>query len=960
LDDKIAHIQRQTAAKKNKKGEEGLSVSEEEKKQIYDEIKKKLKDDPDFKGKTDDNYIVQVVGALFATGAGMTYIVHRMISDLGRTVVQAVSDLGVRLMQHLAANPMDGVAAAATYFVHNTTNQYSESYARTDPMTNEQFVASLKEEMRNPPGSKNGITGAWNRATRSGVEEYKERFINHLERPGSAAGGPPTTDKSTAEYKAWRQNAEEEFYKHWNSEPDVDLDAVPDRVQYLDTDEFDVWDVEEVKSYAEDLAEKRREGVDITAEERTELAKLRSYYKKRGMEFPLEEKKAPLPEPSAHAETPLPEGNGLGDGPPVGVDNGEGLGLEPPVEAPEVKFGLAKTATTQEIRAAGSQAGWWEKHASKVEQIPIKLVEWMAARGGVLGKVGNFFIQHGSKVGKFFKIAGAAAQLGGSIWEGYTLHELHQARNEIADYVNAHPENKEMVDYLKMKNAEVERHDAYFGVNTGITIGAVGSTAAGFAVEAGVGGAGMAFAAGPLGWALLGIGLIAIGTEAMIEDEAKQNEYRSFLKKWYGSADHPNLHVALANHDPALEKWVKEVQSYDGYYSAPEPIRKYWQDLQERVGKLTMNTGTQGPGDFRIQDLNELMLDNDLEAIKSMEKDYLSEAADHGGYHMSLDYMRREVQRKSAWASIGVNDDPMAYVNVAERNKKFSEHQRGMYDAVKAERGRRAAQEQFELEKYHHDMLQKQLIEDEINKAKKHAGEDDVPRDREYVGDMWRGRVVATEHPAITSDLFDVDEDVGMGAAARNNQGAGVHEIQKNDKTPHHTRMNDLYDPRTHDRHTGMVWTDFSNNNKNNEKLSAHSDDFANNAWGPSNAEPKGIPQTKNPQADQELQERSRQAEQNKPMTTMTTPLDPGHPLGGFHMEVGHNAVGHPAETYPHMVEPGESHNPFRGPATPSTIDLGTLRSLSSWQHSMPNQEPLVVTAHQNYMHSLAKKHSLD
>lgn len=647
-------------------------------------------------------------------------------------------------------------------------------------------------------------------------------------------------------------------------------------------------------------------------------------------------------------------------GPPSEIVSGpvvEPGSVPVPTELEDVtkRLGLPPTATAEEITEAASKLGTWKNAFKETMEMPATLVRWMSQQEGVLGRVGNFMIRNGTRAGKVWRVAGPVLSVAASIWEGVNLVDLHEARKKIREYVEAHPEDELMSDYLKKKDAEVARHDAYFGVNTGLTVAGITTAVAGAAATAGVGGSVAAFlGSNPVGWALLGIGLIAYGTERIIEDEAKAKEYKEFLQKWYGSSDNPDLDFNLQKRNPDLEKYVQEIKKVKIDDSMSGPLKKYWQWLKSKVEKrYDPNYGYETENDPRYGDLLQIMQENPIPAIKSMEEDYRKEAADNGDFDMSVDFIRKEIKRKAAWESIGVNKDPMAYTSVEERNKKIElENQLEYSRSLKKEH-----YDNFKRNQYH-QMLSDMGTHIDLITGKKHATGSEDLRTRPYVGDMNPGHTVA-EHPRISADVpYDIPKDPFTGVIARKTQGGGIHEIQRNITTPYNSRMNDLY--YGGNTHTGMAWTDFSQNNKNNDKLAAHGHEDAVRLYSVNAGQEKGIPQSKNPQADTAVINISSQTETDKPVPSLYTPYDPDHWMGGYDIQLHHNAPGAPAEDPTHMVTPGGSQDPFRSTSgSKAGISLGTLREYLSIQHTIPNQEPLVVAAHQNYMHDLAKRSAL-
>jgi hypothetical protein len=242
------------------------------------------------------------------------------------------------------------------------------------------------------------------------------------------------------------------------------------------------------------------------------------------------------------------------------------------------RLGLSADASAEEVMETVREMSSTRSTFSNITNFPAKMIQSMAAKGGLAGKFGRAVMKNGKYIKGGFQIGGAALAVVGSVFEGQTLAEIHKARNAMKKYTQAHPEDKVAQEFLEMQNAGVRRHDAYFGVNTAVTTGVVVSTGAAIAGAAGVEGgvvAGLS-ASGPVGWVLLGLGATAMGVFAIVEDESKKAEYKGWMTKHFSDPTVADGMKRLAKEEPEMFRYVDGFMNHTVPENATKAERVWW------------------------------------------------------------------------------------------------------------------------------------------------------------------------------------------------------------------------------------------------------------------------------------------------------------------------------------------------------------------------------------------------
>ena len=249
------------------------------------------------------------------------------------------------------------------------------------------------------------------------------------------------------------------------------------------------------------------------------------------------------------------------------------------------ELGLKEGASAEEVLDAVEKLGSAKSVMQRAATYPAKMLESMVEKGGFTGKLATYIMENGKAIQGGFLLAGNAIAVGSSIFEGVKLSELHKAKNAMKQYTIDHPEDKMAKEFLERQEAGVKRHDAYFGVNTGLTTAGVATGIAAGMAEAGYGGAlatGLA-STGPVGWVLLGLGATAMATIAIVEDESQKKEYKDYLQKHFAHKDLSEVagFGRLAKDSPELAQYVNGFLSHEVPFNANFAEREWWRTRKE-------------------------------------------------------------------------------------------------------------------------------------------------------------------------------------------------------------------------------------------------------------------------------------------------------------------------------------------------------------------------------------------
>lgn len=217
--------------------------------------------------------------------------------------------------------------------------------------------------------------------------------------------------------------------------------------------------------------------------------------------------------------------------------------------------------------------------------------EWMVEKGGALGKTGEFFLEHGRAIGNVMTVAGAAFSAGMTIYSGYSLAELHSARNKMAAYLESHEHDKFADadnEVLAWKNNVIARKDAFFAAETTLTV--------------------LSFVPGPIGWVAMGLGAATTVADMIQDEEVRKAYMKDFLISNYGSANAPSFDFYLNKHDPEVLKWKQEIMKKAGTKTDDPLADSYWKVVAGRLHQTEqmVNAGQAGLGDHRFPVYKEL------------------------------------------------------------------------------------------------------------------------------------------------------------------------------------------------------------------------------------------------------------------------------------------------------------------------------------------------------------------
>ena len=271
----------------------------------------------------------------------------------------------------------------------------------------------------------------------------------------------------------------------------------------------------------------------------------------------------------------------------------------------------------------GANTSWIQR----ARAIPNRLIQQMSQQEGRLGNVGSYIAENGRSIGNgFVKVGGPALFALGTYLQASSLHDMHKMRNQLQDLAKQNPNDGQIQEFFKLNNEATKRHDAYFGVNTGIGAASLAvPAAASAAASAGlIGGTAAAVATGPVGWTIwAGIGLASFIGTSLFESHKQKQAYREYLTKVYGNADHPSLDYYLQHKDPSLLAAVNEVRNYSAPPDVDADVSEYVQNAKQLINdhekSIDIEMGIDDPRRQQLaNDLNNLANFNNMDQISNI------------------------------------------------------------------------------------------------------------------------------------------------------------------------------------------------------------------------------------------------------------------------------------------------------------------------------------------------------
>ena len=298
------------------------------------------------------------------------------------------------------------------------------------------------------------------------------------------------------------------------------------------------------------------------------------------------------------------------------------------VSSASAKVGNAVSKTG---RAIGNKAGEiLESGVGKARAIGAKASEIASEAYSAGARAGRTAARVGSEIAdsKAFKVASGVFQIASDVFQVYMFYQqASELHHEVADYnelkdiinKNMHGETNFQVDeFMRQREASIKQHRINLAVNAGLTVASIGVGATMLAT-------GAAFL-GPIGWLAIGICAITVGAayymEKLDRDRIK-NDDDAWLKKWYGSAEHPSLNDYLLKRDPTgeLSGWIKGMHDMLDT-SGGDPHDKFTAYMYMLVSKIDVIMDSQKPGlfDDRYEKLAELQSTNPLAGATILNK----------------------------------------------------------------------------------------------------------------------------------------------------------------------------------------------------------------------------------------------------------------------------------------------------------------------------------------------------
>lgn len=578
---------------------------------------------------------------------------------------------------------------------------------------------------------------------------------------------------------------------------------------------------------------------------------------------------------------------------------------------------------------------------SKVMSLPVKAVEWLAARGGKTGAIATSLLKNGKTIGKALLVASATAQVFSVAAGAIDIAGIDSMRRDLKKWISDHPDSSfryEMQERLSRTETAETRHSIEFGVNTVLGVGS--------------------FIPGPVGWVSMALGALAGGIEEIVNWHARVQERHDYLKKWYGSAETPDFDTYLKKR--GAEKTLEWEHKIIGYKDDKNnPMNVYYMGMKDRI-LSDIKAGRAGVDDTRYATLQRFMDKAPIWAIENAfkdfdekthhrdhsdmtfmgwwnvveaEKDYIIE---HGGHTYTQE---KDIKRLKEQLSIKQDEYDVARIRASDPRTD----EQIATDSVDAanKRWRMAQQEQESIDAHNDAMTQalRPVHRQRIMK-KKHAtsfkmfdtGADDHPRD---------------DTPSYSAHTQD-------GNNYKVVQGGDTAEVDKSYHAPPDSGHHRLHQP-------AHIVALPINHNRNNDRYQVFDDDDLSHVRSKDSSTVKGMKQAGNPEAHSAAESTTVPGSTDMHYTNGIG----GQHLGGYDHMKQSNADGFP-DWGPRHTEPGMTYDPMthtqhgnQGGGPLSDIQVGDLRTYESIAHSVLNHEPLVTTAHQNFMHYIGKANTL-
>jgi hypothetical protein len=587
-------------------------------------------------------------------------------------------------------------------------------------------------------------------------------------------------------------------------------------------------------------------------------------------------------------------------------------------------------------------------------------------------------MRNGKTIGKAVTVGAVGLQVLSTAIGAVDIYELESTRKDLQKWVDDNPDSDfrfEMRERLDRTSELARDHEIEFGVNTALGIAS--------------------FIPGPIGWAALGLGLIAGGIESIVDWRKKVDERKAYLTKMYGSAEHPAFSYFLDKvGDKHVSQWEKRIS---GYKNDPQnPMNSFFLKMKDHLQSIETHQYA-GVGDTRLQIIKKMSDQFPLWAIDNVYDDMLKTHPDWNIEGAGLQEMENLItaERDEIIKHGGHTQRQEATIADLTKSKKKLE-----IDKFVADHTRTVSGMTNEFRKERHDTLvsrvdqandikrkvQARLVESSKGmdpaEAIRQRVEESIARGDSYKhamntynrqhgikrkisnidefyavdgnSDMYRhphaNVTVNTEHPSVLEDIpYDMKPHTLDGKQSKYHHGKGVVEVDRN--------FHGIRDPKTRTllpgSHTSINEMAYD---KNKEKTNAHTHEESHRLQMDL---PRG-PDTGLKQPNPEMHRHESVPPKSGPENTYH-PHDADQYMGGYPSHQNHNAQNVDHQPV-HMVEPGKTLDPMEsaghansGGGPLSKFRIGDLRALESFVHNTMNHEPLAHTARQNYMHYLGE-----
>ncbi len=305
-----------------------------------------------------------------------------------------------------------------------------------------------------------------------------------------------------------------------------------------------------------------------------------------GLGFDLEEG-APKPEP-------IP--------PQVDVDNlpsaidepiGEPGGGVLSGEVGEVAEVAGEVGEVGRVASVGNKAkNFLQNQGKGTVEIPLRVANWMAQRGGKVGAVGTKIMQTAAGANETGVLGTVETVTGGVTvglsmlsvgLDGMTMAEALKTKADLKKYMKSlpadDPDTEFIRDWYKRESTHADIAEGSFGVNTVLTAGS--------------------FLPPPFNFVAMGLGAIARQAESVAGDVYNWKEHKAFLRKWYGSDENPSYAYYLSKRDKSgsLRAVYDRVMNHQN--SGNSDIDKVYDQLKLKLQDSTV--GHAGYTDARFE-----------------------------------------------------------------------------------------------------------------------------------------------------------------------------------------------------------------------------------------------------------------------------------------------------------------------------------------------------------------------